>query len=402
MNRKITVSMAITLALIAMTVTFSVTMIVAMRMFDNTVSSVNEKESQYTKLAELDRYVRANEYYEIKDDNLNDMMASGYLLGTGDRYARYYTAKGYSDYLDVQSGKSIGIGVTAVNDPSSGYARITAVYADTPASEVGMTVNGYITRINDVDVKNYTTNEAIAAALRGEAGTTVTVTYLSPDMTENTYEITRRSYAVPTLTNRILENVGYIGIVSLNESTPTDFSYAVNKLINNGAECLVVDLRGVSSSDLASALSCVDAILPEGDVAYARYKNGNVELLGSSDASSISQPVVCLVDTATSNAAELIAGAVQLNGGRIVGQRTAGKGVVMGSPVRMSDGSAVVITRAQLLLADMETFDGAGLLPDTEVALGSDEFITVGETAAECDAQLRKAMEVAADMAANS
>lgn len=402
MNRKITVSMAITMALIAMTVTFSVTMIVAMRMFDNTVSSVNEKESQYTKLAELDRYVRSNEYYEIKNENLNDMIASGYLVGTGDKYARYYTAKGYSDYLDVQSGKSIGIGVTAVNDPSSGYARITAVYNDSPASELGMAVNGYITHINDVDVKNYTTNDAIAAALRGEAGTTVTVTYLSPDMTEDTYEVTRRDYAVSTISNRIIENVGYIGISSFTESTPTDFSYAANKLVSNGATSLVIDLRGVNSTDLESALSCADVLLPEGDVAFARYGNGNVELLGSSDASFIRQPVVCLVDAATSNAGELLAGAVQLNGGRVVGLRTAGKGVVMGAPVRMSDGSAVVITRAQLLLADEESFDGVGLVPDTEVTLNNDEFIAVAETAEECDSQLRKAMEVAADMAANS
>ena len=48
MNRKISVSMAVTIAIIAMTVTFSVTMVLAMRLFDDTVSSVNEKESQYT------------------------------------------------------------------------------------------------------------------------------------------------------------------------------------------------------------------------------------------------------------------------------------------------------------------------------------------------------------------
>ena len=84
--------MAVTIAIIAMTVTFSVTMVLAMRLFDDTVSSVNEKESQYTKLSELDRYVRDNEFYAVNNDTLNDMLASGYVLGTGDKYARYYTA----------------------------------------------------------------------------------------------------------------------------------------------------------------------------------------------------------------------------------------------------------------------------------------------------------------------
>ena len=82
MNRKISVNMAVTIAIIAMTVTFSVTMVLAMRLFDNTVSSVNEKESQYTKLSELDRYVRDNEFYAVNNDTLNDMLASGYVLGT--------------------------------------------------------------------------------------------------------------------------------------------------------------------------------------------------------------------------------------------------------------------------------------------------------------------------------
>ena len=74
--------------------------------------------------------MRDNEFYAVNNDTLNDMLASGYVLGTGDKYARYYTAKGYADLLAMQSGKTMGIGVIAVNDPSSGYARITQVYAE--------------------------------------------------------------------------------------------------------------------------------------------------------------------------------------------------------------------------------------------------------------------------------
>lgn len=397
MNRKITVSLAITIAIIAMTVTFSVTMILAMRLFDDTVSSVNEKESQYTKLSELDRYVRDNEFYNINDDTLNDMLASGYVLGTSDKYARYYTAKGYTDLLAAQSGKTMGIGVVAVNDTSSGYARVMQVYADTPASDLGITVGGYITRINDVDVKTYTTNDAIAAALRGEAGTVVTITYLSPDMTESTFEITRRSYVAGTVSDQMVdETVGYISLNDINDSTPADFSYGVNRLISNGAAALVVDLRGVNSTELESAISCVDVLVGEGDVAYAQYKDGSTKLLGTSDASKIDIPVVCLVNESTGNAAELFASAVRSMGeGKLVGVRTVGKAAVMSDPQRMSDGSAVTITVAQIVDADGETFEGTGLTPDNEVVLESDEYITVSSNASECDTQLRKALEVA-------
>lgn len=100
MNRKISLGMAVTIVILAMTVTFSITMLLAMRLFDSTVSSVKEKESMYNKLAEVDRYVRGNDYYDIDETVLYDRLSAGYLLGTGDKYARYYTASAYTDLIN--------------------------------------------------------------------------------------------------------------------------------------------------------------------------------------------------------------------------------------------------------------------------------------------------------------
>lgn len=83
MNRKISVGMAVTIVILAMTVTFSITMLIAMRLFDSTVSSVKEKESMYNKVAEVDRYVRSNDYYPIDETVLYDRLTAGYLLGHG-------------------------------------------------------------------------------------------------------------------------------------------------------------------------------------------------------------------------------------------------------------------------------------------------------------------------------
>ena len=85
MNKKISVGMMLTIVILAMTVTFSVTMLLAMRLFDSTVSNVKEKESMYSKNAELDRYVRSNDYDTIDETLLYDTISSGYLVGTGDR-----------------------------------------------------------------------------------------------------------------------------------------------------------------------------------------------------------------------------------------------------------------------------------------------------------------------------
>ena len=111
MNRKISLGMAVTIVILAMTVTFSITMLIAMRLFDSTVNSVKEKESMYNKIAEVDRYVRSNDYYTIDETMLYDRLTAGYLLGTGDKYARYYTANAYTELMNIQSGKILGIGV---------------------------------------------------------------------------------------------------------------------------------------------------------------------------------------------------------------------------------------------------------------------------------------------------
>ena len=69
MSKKISLGGAATIAIIAMAVTFSLTMVVSMKMFNTTVSSVKNKERQYNKLSEIDRFVRAGEFFTIDEDD---------------------------------------------------------------------------------------------------------------------------------------------------------------------------------------------------------------------------------------------------------------------------------------------------------------------------------------------
>ena len=111
MSKKISLGVAATIAIIAMAVTFSLTMVVSMKMFNTTVSSVKNKERQYNKLSEIDRFVRAGEYFTIDEDTLNDRLAAGYMNGINDKYAVYYTAKECSEKQSVEKGTLTGIGV---------------------------------------------------------------------------------------------------------------------------------------------------------------------------------------------------------------------------------------------------------------------------------------------------
>lgn len=395
MSKKVSLGVAATVTLIAMAVTFSMTMTVSMNMFNNTVSSVKNKERMYNKLSEVDRYVRANEYFDINDDTLNDTIASGYMLGISDRYARYYSAKAYSERVGLANGRLMGIGVAVVKDPSSGYARIIRVYDNTPATNVGLEVGGFITAIGDTSTRSMSDTAAMTFALLGEEGSTVNIKYLTPLREEQSFEIIHANYTTPSIsTVRLMDNgVGYLRIDSFTSGTAVEFRNAVNSLTNQGATSLIFDLRDNSGENLNAALVATDYCVPSGLIAQSQDKGGNVADLRMSDENEITLPMVCLVNGSTASGAELFANALRkMAGATIVGSTTAGKGVLLSDPQSLSDGSAVVITVGILLDNEGKNWNGTGLTPDVDASLTNDEQSSYYDFTVDNDPQITKAI----------
>ena len=395
MSKKVSLGVAATVTLIAMAVTFSMTMTVSMNMFNNTVSSVKNKERMYNKLSEVDRYVRANEYFDINDDTLNDTIASGYMLGISDKYARYYSAKAYSEKVGLANGRLMGIGVAVVKDPSSGYARIIRVYDNTPATNVGLEVGGFITAIGDTSTRSMSDTAAMTSALLGEEGSTVSIKYLPPLREEQSFEITHANYTTPSIsTVRLMDNgVGYMRIDSFTSGTAVEFRNVVNSLTNQGATSLIFDLRDNSGENLNAALVATDYCVPSGLIAQSQDKGGNVTDLRMSDENEITLPMVCLVNGNTASGAELFANALRkMAGATIVGSTTAGKGVLLSDPQSLSDGSAVVITVGILLDNEGKNWNGTGLTPDVDASLTNDEQSSYYDFTVDNDPQITKAI----------
>ena len=395
MSKKVSLGVAATVTLIAMAVTFSMTMTVSMNMFNNTVSSVKNKERMYNKLSEVDRYVRANEYFDINDDTLNDTIASGYMLGISDRYARYYSAKAYSERVGLANGRLMGIGVAVVKDPSSGYARIIRVYDNTPATNVGLEIGGFITAIGDTSTRSMSDTAAMTSALLGEEGSIVSIKYLTPLREEQSFEIIHANYTTPSIsTVRLMDNgVGYLRIDSFTSGTAVEFRNAVNSLTNQGATSLIFDLRDNSGENLNAALVATDYCVPSGLIAQSQDKGGNVTDLRMSDENEITLPMVCLVNGSTASGAELFANALRkMAGATIVGSTTAGKGVLLSDPQSLSDGSAVVITVGILLDNEGKNWNGTGLTPDVDASLTNDEQSSYYDFTVDNDPQITKAI----------
>uniref|UniRef100_UPI003FEE46AC S41 family peptidase n=1 Tax=Gemmiger formicilis TaxID=745368 RepID=UPI003FEE46AC len=402
MSKKISLGVAATIAIIAMAVTFSLTMVVSMKMFNTTVSSVKNKERQYNKLSEIDRFVRAGEYFTIDEDTLNDRLAAGYMNGINDKYAVYYTAKEYSEKQSVEKGTLTGIGVAVVNDTSSGYARIIRLYDNSPAAEAGMQVGGFITAINDESTRNITSTARLTSKLLGEEGTTTTITYLTPDRQEQQLNLVHSNYKTPSIYTRqmVADTCGYIRIDAFTSGTASEFKAAVDELLQQGANSLVFDLRDNNGENLNAALVAADYCVPSGEIAKQQERDGNVTVLRMSDETEINVPIVCLVNGSTAGSAELFANALRkMAGATLVGTKTAGKGVVMSDAQSFSDGSAAYITVGLLLDNEDQTWNEEGLRPDIDAALSVDEQNAYYDYTLDTDPQISKAVNAATALA---
>ena len=402
MSKKISLGVAATIAIIAMAVTFSLTMVVSMKMFNTTVSSVKNKERQYNKLSEIDRFVRAGEYFTIDEDTLNDRLAAGYMNGINDKYAVYYTAKEYSEKQSVEKGTLTGIGVAVVNDTSSGYARIIRLYDNSPAAEAGMQVGGFITAINDESTRNITSTARLTSKLLGEEGTTTTITYLTPDRQEQQLNLVHSNYKTPSIYTRqmVADTCGYIRIDAFTSGTASEFKAAVDELLQQGANSLVFDLRDNTGENLNVALVAADYCVPSGEIAKQQDRDGNVTVLRMSDETEINVPIVCLVNGSTAGSAELFANALRkMAGATLVGTKTAGKGVVLSDAQSFSDGSAAYITVGLLLDNEDQTWNEEGLRPDIDAALSVDEQNAYYDYTLDTDPQISKAVNAATALA---
>ena len=269
------------------------------------------------------------------------------------------------------------------------------MYDNTPATNVGLEVGGFITAIGDTSTRSMSDTAAMTSALLGEEGSIVSIKYLTPLREEQSFEITHANYTTPSIsTVRLMDNgVGYLRIDSFTSGTAVEFRNAVNSLTNQGATSLIFDLRDNSGENLNAALVATDYCVPSGLIAQSQDKGGNVTDLRMSDENEITLPMVCLVNGSTASGAELFANALhKMAGATIVGSTTAGKGVLLSDPQSLSDGSAVVITVGILLDNEGKNWNGTGLTPDVDASLTNDEQSSYYDFTVDNDPQITKAI----------
>ena len=396
MRKKITLSTALSFMFIAITVTFCLTMILSARIFENKVSNVNEKETMYSKVSEIDQTVRQHYYTKIDDTAVVDGLSAGYINSLDDSEAKYYTAAEVTALQNLSKGKITGIGIEVQKD-ISGYYKIVNIDADSPADIAEMAKDDMIVEINDINVKTLNTQQ-VREMLTGEEGTGIKIEYLR-DSEEKKTELTFSLYDAPSIDYFLESGIGYIKMTSFDEGTASEIEYAVQNLLSQGAKGFAVDVRNNSSKEYQYAAKVADIFVKEGTTMYAQYVDDSKKVLYTSDEEKVEQPVAVITNGSTGYAAEMFAVILKdMGNAKLVGTKTLGKCTIQ-TLYRLSDGSGVLFTTARLVPVSSKDYHGAGLTPDYEKALSADQELNYYDLSITEDPQIQRAFEVVNNLA---
>lgn len=309
----------------------------------------------------------------------------GMLELLDDPYAAYLGPAAAQEARDLATGSFVGIGVWL--RPSGGGLEVSSVLPGSPARDAGIAPGDLLVAADGQPLRGLSAEEA-GRFIRGPEGSSV-VLLVRSGREEREVEVAREKMAFDDVQARLVAPVvAHARVLQIGEGVADSLRQRIEELLAQGAQAVVLDLRG-NPGGLTDEAAEVAGLFVE-DGAVARFSSGGGELEVRGDALP-PLPLAILVDGGTASAAEMIAGAVQDHDrGVIVGTRTFGKGAAL-AVSDLDRGAAVQFTTAEFLTPDGHVIEGQGIEPDVPVLPG-------GPT----DAQLERAVELLTSALASS
>ncbi len=367
-------------------------------LFSSLVSASGTKYNNIDKkLLQIDRLLSQNYVDDITDEQIEDMdtnLFRGYVSGVGDKYTTYMDPKTFEQFIESTEGVYAGIGASVSNDKNDNKVTIVNPFPGSPAEKVGLESGDKIISVEGTEVYGEDLDAAITL-LKGEPGTQVTFDVLKRSTNQvETVTATRAKIDVPTVDHKMLDNnIGYIRISSFDEVTSKQYKEAIDDLVKNNAQSLVLDLRDNPGGLLNVVCEIADSLVPEGTIVYTEDKDGHREY-SKSDANKLGLPMVVLINEYSASASEVLTCAIKDHKvGTVVGEQSYGKGVVQ-SLFPMRDGSALKITISKYYSPNGYSINEVGITPDVLVPFDEMENGAAYNLPVEKDVQLQKAIEL--------
>ncbi|HZG54584.1 MAG TPA: S41 family peptidase [Pyrinomonadaceae bacterium] len=305
----------------------------------------------------------------VDEPDLNKVRA-GALRGLAyglDPYSTYLTVDQVRDFRVGLDKSQAGIGAELSQVAS--YLYVIAPVKGGAAEQAGVQAGDIIEYIDNKATRDISLYDA-KQLLNGPAGTEVKVRILRAGTRPLTVSIKRAPVQAPGVEARVeAAKVGVVRINSLTEGEAAIVQKRVQELQKQGAQKLVLDLRGVAGGSLAEGVRVANFFIKDGALAQTIGRgNKSLKTFNADPKLAIFDgPMAVLIDRGTAGAAEVVASAfIERKRGEVVGEKSFGAGAEQQLfPLRNGDG--LLLTTVKWASSTGKSFIGAGVSPTVEV-----------------------------------
>jgi carboxyl-terminal processing protease len=348
----------------------------------------------------------------VDETNPGDLMDTAIknMLKDLDPYTVFMNEQDVEAARINNTGDYIGIGASVKTLKDK--LLIMEPYKDYPADNAGLKAGDEIIKVEDILVSAFKKNAG--DLLRGAPGSKVNVTYIRQGKT-NTATITRQEVEINavTLFDMVNDKTGYIALTKFNRKASRETANALKELKTDGAESIILDLRGNPGGLLSEAINIVNLFVPKGQLVVttkSKVEKYNKTYFTKNNPIDTQIPLIVLIDGGSASASEIVSGSLQdLDRAVIIGSRSFGKGLVQ-RPKPLTYGTQVKVTISRYYTPSgrciqaldywhrdekggavrvkkedfnefktkngRSVFDGGGIEPDVEIALSKSSTIT--------------------------
>jgi len=316
--------------------------------------------------SEVVKTIENNFYKPVNQSKLDDASLKGIVDSLEDPYSHYLTPTEAKGLRESISGAFEGVGMSVEKDQRG--LRVLNVFGGSPAQKAGIRKQDLILSVNGRSIAGLSSDVA-TGRIKGPAGTSVELEVFTPGQQDSrTVHVKRARINVPVATGRIVEHngrkLGVVRLTTFSSGAHAAVRHQVDKLLEDGAQGIVLDLRGNGGGLLTEAVLVSSIFVEDGPIVSVRGRerpNRTEDAQG--DAIDPKIPVAVLVDGGSASASEIVTGALRdRHRATVVGTNTFGKGLVQ-EVEPLSNGGYLDLTVANYYLPGGKTITTAGLKP---------------------------------------
>lgn len=325
-----------------------------------------------SSVQETYRQLKDNFDGDIDEKALVEGANKGMVDSLGDQYTVFMNSKESSDFDNSLTG-NIGGGIGVEVGTRNNQPTVVRVLQGNPAEKAGIQVNDVIVKVNDEDVKGWTTSE-IVSKIRGEVDTTVKIT-MNRGGAEKDFTVTRATVNNPSAFGEIKNGVGVLTITRFDDNTASLARAVARDFKDKGVKGVVLDLRG-NGGGYVTAAQDVAGIWLNKQIVVTERRGGTVtdELKSGGDPILNGIPTVVLVNESSASASEIVAGALRDHKvAKLMGETTFGKGSVQ-KLVNLTGGATLKVTIARWYTPAGDNISETGIKPDTIILRTADDI----------------------------